>query len=299
MNVLVTGGAGFMGSAVVRQLEADGHAVRVLDLLTYAGFAAHLAGTGAELVVGDVCDPDVVQRALQGMDAVVHMAAETHVERSLADAKPFVRTNIEGTRVLLEACRDVSIQLIHVSTDEVFGSTDSGGFVEDAPHLPGNPYAASKAAAEGLVRVWERCYGVRARTVRCVNNYGPRQHAEKAVAGWIRLGLAGQPLRVHGAGQAVRDWLHVEDFARAMGRIVRFEGERSVFHLAARCHRTNLEMAERIAVLTGAPGVELVADRRGQDARYALEDEGTRADLGWAPRVALDDGLRALIALER
>lgn len=303
MNVLVTGGAGFMGSAVVRQLEADGHAIRVLDLLTYAGSWDNIEGTGAERVLGDVCDARAVERAVSDMDVIVHMAAETHVERSLSDAGPFIRTNVEGTRVVLEACRarrtDRVIHLIHVSTDEVFGSASSQGFREEDPHLPGNPYAVSKAAAEGLIRVWERCYGLQARVVRCVNNYGPRQHDEKAVAGWIRRAVAGEPLLVHGTGLAERDWLHVDDFARAIGRIVVHEGPRRVFHLAAQCHRTNLQMALQIAELAGGASVQCVTDRPGQDARYALDDAGTRADLGWAPQVPLDVGLGALIAEAR
>ncbi len=300
MNVLVTGGAGFMGSAVVRQLEAEGHEVSVLDALTYAGSWAHLDGTGAARILGDVCDAAAVRAALSGVDTVVHMAAETHVERSLHDAGPFIRTNVEGTRVLLEACRaghgHPLIQMIYVSTDEVFGSVAVGGFREEDTHVPGNPYAVTKSSAEALVRVWARCFGLRARIVRCVNNYGPRQHPEKAVSGWIQRAVQGEPLLVHGAGEAVRDWLHVEDFARAMGRVLRFEGPRSVFHLAAQCHRTNLEMVQTIARLAGGADIQFVADRTGQDARYALDDAGTRADLHWAPEVQLEQGLGELLA---
>ena len=309
MKVLLTGGAGFMGSAVARQLVEEGHTVTVLDALTYAGSKSHLNGLDLNFVHGDVCDPTIVAALVDGVDTVVHMAAETHVERSLLDAAPFVRSNVEGTRVVLDACRGAaprrsssraSVRLIHVSTDEVFGAAPTGvAFREDAAHAPGNPYAVTKSAAEGLVRVWERCFGFSASIVRCVNNYGPRQHEEKAVSGWVRLALAGQPLPVHGAGLAVRDWLHVEDFARGMARVVAYDGPRTIFHLAAQCHQTNLQMANYIADLCGNASVQCVEDRPGQDSRYALHDAGTRADLGWQPEVALEDGLRRLIAEAR
>jgi dTDP-glucose 4,6-dehydratase len=309
MKVLLTGGAGFMGSAVARQLVEEGHNVTVLDALTYAGSEAYLRGVDARFVHGDVCDPTIVAALVAGVDTVVHMAAETHVERSLVDAAPFVRTNIEGTRVVLDACSRAaisraasraSVRLIHVSTDEVFGAAQIDvAFREHDPHAPGNPYAVTKSAAEGLIRVWERCYGFTASIVRCVNNYGPRQHEEKAVAGWVRRAVAGQPLPVHGAGLAVRDWLHVEDFARGMARVVAYEGPRTLFHLAGQCHRTNLEMASQIADLCGNTSVQCVDDRPGQDSRYALHDAQTRIDLGWQPEVALDDGLRRLIAEAR
>jgi dTDP-glucose 4,6-dehydratase len=296
MRVLLTGGAGFMGSAVARQLVDEGHAVTVLDALTYAGSRAHLESCDLRFVHGDVCDPVGISALVEGSDVVVHMAAETHVERSLLDAAPFIRTNVEGTRVVLDACRYASVRLIHVSTDEVFGAASGDvAFREDDPHAPGNPYAVTKSAAEGLIRVWERCYGFPATIVRCVNNYGSRQHEEKAVSGWVRRAVAGRPLLVHGAGLAVRDWLHVEDFARGMGRIVAYQGPRRVFHLAAQCHRTNLEMATYIANLSGGANVQRVDDRPGQDARYALDDAGTRRDIGWQPRVSLDEGLRRLI----
>jgi dTDP-glucose 4,6-dehydratase len=300
MRVLLTGGAGFMGSAVARQLLQEGHAVTVLDALTYAGSRAHLSDVNVHFVEGDVCDASRVAERVAAVDLVVHMAAETHVERSLQDAAPFVRTNVEGARVVLDACRHASVRLIHVSTDEVFGAAAPDvAFQEEDAHAPGNPYAVTKSAAEGLIRVWERCYGYSASIVRCVNNYGARQHEEKAVAGWIRRAVLGHPLNVHGAGGAVRDWLHVEDFARGMGRVVAYNGPRKVFHLAAQCHRTNLEMATRIAELSGGAAVRCVEDRPGQDARYALDDAATRVDIGWQPQVSLDDGLRRLIAEAR
>jgi dTDP-glucose 4,6-dehydratase len=271
----------------------------VLDALTYAGRRDNLAGVDCELVVGDVCDVARVDALVAEADVVVHMAAESHVERSLADAGPFVRTNVEGSRVVLDACARRDRPLVHVSTDEVFGSAAPDQlFREDDPLRPNNPYAATKAAAEHLVRAWA-ARGYRTKLVRCVNNYGPRQHEEKAVSGWIRRALRGEALPLHGHGEAVRDWLHVDDFAAGLVRVVAYAGDRDVFHFAGRSPRTNREMAAAIASLCGGARIVEVPDRPGQDARYALDDAGTREDLAWAPRVALDEGLATLVARVR
>lgn len=299
-NVLLTGGAGFMGSAVARALLDAGFDVSVYDALTYAGSWAHLEGLPVGLLHADVCEGAALWPAVRAADVVVHMAAESHVERSLRDAAPFVRTNVDGTRTVLEACTGEGRPLVHISTDEVFGSAAPGqAFREDDAFRPGNPYAATKAAAEALVVAWRNSFGLPVKVVRCTNNYGVRQHAEKAVMGWVRRGLAGEALPLHGHGEAVRDWLHVDDFARALVKVVEYRGDRQVFHLAGRNPRTNREMATLVARAVG--GVELVEvdDRPGQDARYALDDEGTRADLGWAPQVALDDGIADLVARVR
>jgi len=297
-RVLLTGGAGFIGSTVARQMVAAGWRVTVYDALTYAGSRAHLDGVDCGFVEADVCDGAQLWPLVREADLVVHMAAESHVDRSLRDPGPFLRTNVNGTREVLEACVAAGNRpLVHVSTDEVFGSAAEGQlFAEHDPMRPGNPYAATKAAAECLVEAWRHSFGLDTRVIRCTNNYGQRQHAEKAVMGWIRRGLSGAALPVHGRGEAVRDWLHVEDFARGLLAVVGYEGPRRVFHFAGRTPRTNREMAGKIAALLGGVDVVEVADRPGQDARYALDDEGTRRDLGWAPRVDLDDGLRELIA---
>ncbi len=295
-RVLLTGGAGFMGSAVAHALVRAGHTVRVLDLLTYAGDRANLAGLSVDFVQGDVADAGLVAPLVGAADLVIHMAAETHVARSLEDAGPFLRTNVEGTRVVLEACARVRVPLVHVSTDEVFGPAARGvSFRTDAPFRPTNPYAASKAAAEHLVAAWRSSMGFSARVVRCVNNFGPRQHEEKAIPGWIARGRRGEALPLHGRGEAVRDWLHVADFASAMARIAAYEGPRQVFHLAGRQERTNREVASFLAERLGV-GIVEVPDRPGQDARYALDDAGTRADLDWTPRVGLEEGLETLLA---
>lgn len=296
-TVLLTGGAGFMGSAVARALVGSGARLVVLDALTYAGRRENLAGVDCAFVHGDVCDEPRLRDLVARADAVVHMAAESHVDRSLRDAAPFVRTNVEGTRAVLAACTAERRPLVHVSTDEVFGSAAPGQlFREDDPLRPNNPYAATKAAAEQLVRAWQECFGFPTRLVRCTNNFGPRQHEEKAVMGWMLRALRGEPLLLHGHGEAVRDWLHVDDFAAAILAILDYQGPRAVFHLAGRQPRTNREMAERVAALCGGAAIVEVADRPGQDARYALDDAGTRADLGWAPRVPLEEGLAALAA---
>jgi dTDP-glucose 4,6-dehydratase len=299
-EILLTGGAGFMGSAVARALGAAGWRVRVLDALTYAGRRTHLDGIELSFVHGDVCDAALVGELVPRAALVVHMAAETHVERSLADATPFVRTNVDGTRVVAAACAAAGKPLVHVSTDEVFGPAPEGvAFAEDAPHRPSNPYAATKSAAEAIVCAWERSFGLDARIVRCVNNYGPRQHDEKAIPGWISRALRGAPLPLHGQGLAVRDWLHVQDFADALVRIAAYRGPRRVFHLAAHQQRSNREVAAAVAELCGGAPLQSVPDRPGQDARYALDDAGTRVDLGWAPRVPFERGLAELVAVLR
>jgi dTDP-glucose 4,6-dehydratase len=296
-RVLLTGGAGFMGSTVARHLVAAGHEVVVYDALTYAGDSANLEGVEVSLQHADVCDGARLWPAVARADVVVHMAAESHVDRSFVDPDRFVRTNVDGTRNVLEACVAAgNLPLVHVSTDEVFGSAPAGtAFGEDAPLRPGNPYAATKAAAECLLLAWRNTYGLRARVVRCTNNYGLRQHPEKAVAGWVRRAACGEPLPLHGRGDAVRDWLHVDDFARGLLAVVAYEGPREVFHLAGRQPRTNREIASLIASCAGGAPLVEVPDRPGQDARYALEDGPTRADLGWAPRIPLEEGIRALV----
>lgn len=296
-RVLLTGGAGFMGSTVARALVADGWEVVVLDALTYAGSQAHLDGVDCSLIVADVNEGPVLWPLVRQADVVVHMAAESHVERSLRDAGPFIRSNVDGTRQVLEACAAAGHRrLLHVSTDEVFGSAPPGvSFGEHDPLRPGNPYAATKAAAECLVDAWRHSFGLDTRVVRCTNNYGVRQHPEKAVSGWIDRALRGEPLPLHGRGEAVRDWLHVDDFARGLLSTVRYEGERRYFHFAGQAPRTNREVAELVLAAAGGGSLVEVADRPGQDARYALDDAPTRADLGWAPRISLEAGIRDLV----
>jgi len=296
-RVLITGGAGFMGSQLVRSLSAAGWDVVVLDKLTYAGNRAFLEGVPHQLIVGDVCDGAAVRGALQGVDAVVHMAAESHVARSLTDPEAFIQTNVQGTRVMLDAACEAGIaRFIQISTDEVFGSAPQGvAYGPNSPMAPGNVYAASKVAGEALVHAWRHTHGFGAAIVRCTNNYGPRQHPEKAIPCWTLAGLRGESLPVHGDGLAVRDWLHVEDFgAGVMLGLERFRGD-ATWHFAGQSHLKNREMAGRIAAALDAPGLSFGPDRQGQDSRYELDDAATREELGWAPQVSLEDGIARTI----
>ena len=298
VRVLVTGGAGFIGSQVVRELLARGAEVVVLDLLTYAGRRWHLAGLECDLHVGDVADPVAVRDAMRGCDAVMHLAAESHVSRSLADAAPFFRTNVEGTRVVLEVALELGVdRVLHMSTDEVFGAAQDGRFSGlDAPFRPGNPYAASKVAAEALVMAWQHSYGSSAAIVRCTNNYGPRQHPEKAIPCWTLAALAGGPVPVHGRGTPRRDWLHVEDCARGLVQILECWVPRAHWHLAGGDVRVNRDVARAVGALCGVDQLVFGPDRPGQDRVYLLDDSHTRRRLDWAPRVDFADGLASTVA---
>jgi dTDP-glucose 4,6-dehydratase len=292
-RILVTGGAGFLGSQLVRSLAATGRDVVVYDKLTYAGNRAFLEGVEHTFIEGDVCDEESVQRALQGIDSVVHMAAESHVARSLNGPDIFLRSNILGTRIMLDsACRAGIDRFIHMSTDEVFGQAPHGvAFGPDAPIRPGNAYAASKAGAEGLVHAWRHTHGYPAAIVRCTNNYGPRQHPEKAIPCWILSALSGGPLPVHGEGTAIRDWLFVEDFAAGIIAGLNRWQDQATWHFAGQQHMENRRTATKISGILGASSLQFGPDRQGQDSRYALNDMGTRAALDWAPKVSFDDGL--------
>ena len=296
-RILVTGGAGFMGSQLVRSLAETGRDVVVFDKLTYAGNRAFLDGVAHTFIHGDVCDEAAVRRAMDGIDAVVHMAAESHVARSLTGPDAFLQTNVVGTRVMLDsACRAGVDRFIHISTDEVFGQAPHGvAFDPESPMRPGNAYAASKVGAEGLVHAWRHTHGYPAAIVRCTNNYGPRQHPEKAIPCWILSALHGRPLPVHGEGTAIRDWLFVEDFARGIIAGLNRWQDQATWHFAGQQHRENRRTAGAIATLLDAPGLAFGPDRQGQESRYALNDMGTRAALDWAPRVEMEDGIRRTV----
>jgi dTDP-glucose 4,6-dehydratase len=320
-TVLVTGGAGFIGSAVVRHLLADGVAVVNLDKLTYAGSNPPLdaAEVRAPYVfeIGDVCDRATVASLLDRHrpDAIMHLAAETHVDRSIDRPDEFVHSNVVGTFTMLEAARAywsalddgrrAAFRFHHISTDEVFGSLGaSGGFTETTRYDPSSPYAASKAASDHLVRAWHCTYGLPVVVTNCSNNYGPYQFPEKLIPLVILNALEGRELPVYGAGANIRDWLHVEDHARALWTVLRRGRVGETYNVGGRAERRNIDLVRAICAIldderpAGAPHdrlIRFVADRPGHDLRYAIDDTKLRTELGWSPTETLDTGLRKTV----
>ncbi len=303
-RVLVTGGAGFIGSHYVRQLISGaypafaGSSVVVLDALTYAGNEDNLAPVSGdrrlELVVGDVRDPDVVAELLTGTDVVVHFAAESHVDRSIAGADEFMNTNVMGTYTLLQACRRASVRrIVQVSTDEVYGSIATGAWPEDHPLEPNSPYSASKASADLIARSFHRTYGLPVCVTRCSNNYGPYQFPEKIIPLFITNLLEGEPLPLYGDGRNVRDWLHVDDHCRAIQLVVEGGRPGEVYNIGGGTELSNRDLTARVLAEMGADwsAVRSVPDRPGHDLRYAVDWTKIRTELGYQPRIDLDTGL--------
>jgi dTDP-glucose 4,6-dehydratase len=291
MRVLVTGGAGFIGSHFVKRLVAAGEDVVVLDKLTYAGNPANLEGTGVELVVGDIADPDAVERAGERCDAVVNFAAETHVDRSILGPQEFVHTDVLGTMTLLEWARAKEARYVQVSTDEVYGDLEAGGrAVEEDPLRPSSPYSAAKAGGDLQVLAYVRTYGVSASITRGANTFGPNQYPEKLVPLFVTNALDGEPLPVYGDGKQVREWLHAEDHCAGVELVLREGAPGEIYNIGGEDHE-NLEVTHRILELTGADPalVRHVEDRAGHDRRYALDDAKLRG-LGWAPRHSFGEG---------
>ena len=304
MRVLVTGGAGFIGSAYVRRrLEADPQgSVRVLDKLTYAGRRENLEGLDrCELVVGDIADPEVVRGAIDGCDAVVNIAAESHVDRSIEEPGEFIKTDVFGTFVLLEAAREAGIRHLQVSTDEVYGSIESGSFTESSPLDPSSPYSASKAGGDLIVSAFHHTYGAEALIVRASNNYGPRQHPEKLIPLCILNALAGDELPVYGDGMQVRNWLHVTDFATAIDLALQKGQPGRVYNAGGPDELPNIEVVKRILELTGRDEslISYVTDRLGHDRRYSLSAERISEELGWEAAVRFEDGIADTVAWYR
>ena len=305
-HLLVTGGAGFIGANFVHHVLAHTeHSVTVLDKLSYAGNRENLAVADparCDLVVGDVADAGVVDDLVGAADAVVHFAAESHNDNSLRDPWPFVQTNVVGTYTLLEAARRHGTRFHHVSTDEVFGDLaldDPQRFTEETAYRPSSPYSATKAASDHLVRAWARSFGVEVTLSNCSNNYGPYQHVEKFIPRQITNVLTGQRPKLYGAGENVRDWIHVADHSAAVLRILESGTPGRTYLVGADGERDNLTVLREILRLMGQPedAFEHVTDRAGHDRRYAIDGSRTREELGWEPRwTDFSEGLADTIA---
>lgn len=298
MDVLVTGGAGFIGSHFVDLLrkERPEDRVVVLDALTYAGtrenLAHHEGEDGFGFVEGSIVDPDTVVPLVRQAGLVFNFAAESFVDRSIDDSRPFATTNVVGTLAILDACLRHETPLVQVSTDEVYGSIADGAFTEESPLQPNNPYSATKAGGDLLCRAFQRTYGMDVRLFRGPNAYGPRQHPEKAIPTFTVSALNGKPLPVYGDGSNLREWLYVEDFVRAV-LTVGDQGEAGGVYNAGGGHEiANIDLARRICRLAGADEtlITFVDDRPGHDFRYSMVWDRLRG-LGWKPEVDFDDGL--------
>ena len=316
MRLLVTGGAGFIGSAVVRQAIADGHDVINLDALTYAANLANLDGVATSnrycFERADIRDRAALDRvfAAHQPDAVMHLAAESHVDRSIDGPAAFVDTNVTGTYTLLEAARaywagERDFRFHHISTDEVFGTLGATGrFTETTPYAPNSPYSASKAASDHLVRAWGETYGLPVVLSNCSNNYGPYHFPEKLIPVVILNALAGREIPVYGQGENVRDWLFVEDHATALLAVVARGRTGESYNIGGNAEASNIDIVRRICALMdemapdGAPHerlIRFVTDRPGHDFRYAIDATKIRDELGWEPSVTLDEGLRRTV----
>ena len=292
MRVLVTGGAGFIGSHFAARLANAGDDVVVLDKLTYAGNRANLEGVPHEFHQGDIADPEAVAASASGCDAIVNFAAETHVDRSILGPAEFIHTDVLGTQVLLEYARHNKIRFVQVSTDEVYGDIpfDSPPCTEDAPLRPSSPYSASKTGGDLQVLAYVRTYGVDACITRGANNYGPRQYPEKFLPLIITNAFEGEALPVYGDGRQRREWLHADDYSSAIELVLRKAPTGEVYNVGGQ-ERENMEVVRRILGLTGASPdlVRHVQDRPGHDRRYAVDTAKIRA-LGWVPAHAFDKG---------
>jgi dTDP-glucose 4,6-dehydratase len=303
MRLLVCGGAGFIGSTFVRlRLDEQGDEVTVLDKLTYAGRRENLQDVAERIrfVHGAIEDPVAVADAIGGCDAIVNFAAETHVDRSITGAEAFLVTNMQGTHVLLEAARERGLRYVQVSTDEVYGSIESGSFTEDSPLHPSSPYSATKAGADLLVASYFQTYGLETVICRGSNNYGPYQYPEKLIPLMILNALAGDPLPVYGDGRNVRNWLYVEDFGRGIGQALANGKPGEAYNCGGPDECENLDAVRRIIELTGAAQslIEFVPDRPGHDRRYSLSSEKLLA-LGWEPQVRFAEGLERTVGWYR
>lgn len=323
-SIFITGGAGFIGSAVIRFLiEETDHQILNFDKLTYAGNLESLAGVMRspryQFIQGDVSNRSLVSRLFEDFqpDVVMHLAAESHVDRSIDNPAEFIQTNIVGTSVMLECAREYWKQLPvdncfrfhHISTDEVYGSLgDTGLFTEETAYDPSSPYSASKASSDHLVRAWHRTYGLPVLITNCSNNYGPYQFPEKLIPLMILNALEGRPLPVYGNGQQIRDWLHVEDHARALYKVVTEGQIGKIYNIGGNNEKTNLEVVHTLCALLdeACPDypkgissykdlITYVADRPSHDQRYAIDASKIQKDLGWGPEETFETGLRKTV----
>lgn len=319
MKILVTGGAGFIGSAVVRQAIRDGHAVVNLDALTYAACLENVASVEDRdfyaFEKADICDASALKWIFKvhQPDAVMHLAAESHVDRSIDGPGDFIRTNVEGTYTLLEASRQywldmgrpMHFRFHHISTDEVYGTLgDTGMFTEDTPYAPNSPYSASKASSDHLVRAWGETYGLPFVLTNCSNNYGPYHFPEKLIPVVILKALAGEPIPVYGAGENIRDWLYVEDHADALLTVLQHGVNGRTYNIGGENEAKNIDLVRMICAILDekrpkeagyAQQITFVTDRPGHDLRYAIDPTRIRKELGWRPSVTLEEGLRKTV----
>jgi len=305
VRLLVTGGAGFIGANFVHRAVDRGGDVTVYDALTYSGNPANLAGLegrrGYRFVHADVCDGVALAEAMAGHDAVVHFAAESHVDRSITDPARFVSTNCGGTATVCRVALEVGVgRVLHVSTDEVYGSIDEGSFIESDPLAPSSPYSASKAASDLIALSYHRTYGLAVVVTRSTNNYGRFQYPEKVVPLFVTRLLRGGRVPLYGDGGNVRDWCHVDDNCAAIERVLVDGVDGTVYNVGAGNEIDNLDLTHRLLDLCGADAssIEYVADRPGHDRRYSVDTQRIRA-LGWAPVHDLADGLAATVAWYR
>ncbi len=307
MKLLVCGGAGFIGSTFVRlRVSEQSDEVTVLDKLTYAGREENLRevadSAGFRFIRGAIEDPEAVAGAIAASqaDAIVNFAAETHVDRSIAEPDAFVKTHALGTHVLLEAAREYGLRYLQVSTDEVYGSIEQGSFTEESPLRPSSPYSATKTGADLLVQSYFHTYDLPAVICRGSNNYGPYQYPEKLIPLMILNALHGDSLPVYGDGMQVRNWIHATDFSRAIGHVLEHGVPGEVYNAGGPDECANVDVVKRIIELTGAQEsqIEYVTDRPGHDRRYSLSSEKVRA-LGWLPQVRFEEGLAETVAWYR
>jgi dTDP-glucose 4,6-dehydratase len=296
VRILVTGGAGFIGSRFAKRAVARGNEVVVLDKLTYSGNPANIAGVDCSFVQGDIADPDAVAAAAAGCDAVVNFAAESHVDRSILGPAEFISTDVAGTQVLLDWARQHSARYVQVSTDEVYGDLPPGAASsEHDPLRPSSPYSASKAGGDLQVLAYVRTYGVNASITRGANTYGPFQHPEKLIPLFVTNALDGEPLPVYGDGRQRREWLYVDDHCAAVELVLGEGSAGEIYNVPGEEHE-NLEVTKRILDATAAADslIRHVADRPGHDRRYALDGSKLRA-LGWRPETEFAEGLKATV----